>query len=118
MEEETITEDGKFDFKKVTQCKEDHSIPRDLIHALMIDDWDLFEEIIKLFKFLLLIPPSTANVERGFSVLTLLVTKLPSSISPQNINQLMCLVISGPDQMLDEIWKLLIDNFRDSGILS
>ena len=49
----------------------------------MIND----QEIIKLFKFSLLVPPNLANVEHGFSVLSLLVVKLRISISPyQSIN--------------------------------
>ena len=49
----------------------------------MINDQDLYEEIIKFFKFLLLVSFSTANVVHGFSVLMLL-TKLQSRISPQH----------------------------------
>ena len=35
----------------------------------------LYPDFMKLFKLSLLIPPSTANVEKGFSVLTMLHTK-------------------------------------------
>ena len=38
-----------------------------------------YTETIKLFKFALLIPPSTSNVERGFSTMNLLVSPLRTS---------------------------------------
>ena len=48
-----------------------------------------YEEIIKYFKFYLLPPPTLANVELEFFFLTLLLTKLCSSISPQNFGQVL-----------------------------
>ena len=52
----------------------------------MINDQDLYGEMIKLFKFLLLLLPRMKNVERGFSVLKLLVIKLRSSNFSLNVN--------------------------------
>ena len=68
----------------------------------MPDDQVIYEET-KLFKLLILVPLSTANVEHEFSVLPIWVTKLCISILTQNINQLMHLaLLSEPDQMSDK----------------
>lgn len=64
----------------------------------MINDRALYEGIINLFKIWLLVPPGTANVDCGISILTLLVTK-----SPQNFDQIMLLVLNRGDQISCEI---------------
>ena len=38
-----------------------------------------FPETMKLFKFALLIPPNTANIERGFSMMNLQISPLRTS---------------------------------------
>ena len=40
-----------------------------------------------LFKLSVLIAPSTANVERGFSVVTLLATKQQNNVSPSTLDE-------------------------------
>ena len=37
----------------------------------------------------LLITPSSANVEKGFSVLTLLLTKLQNALAPKSLDKLL-----------------------------
>ena len=64
-----------------------------------------YEALTKLLftiKFSLLIIPSTANVERGFSAVTLLSTKLCSSLAPKSPDKLMRIVLIGPyEEKLD-----------------
>ena len=55
-----------------------------------------YETLTKLFKFSLLIIPSAAKVERDFSVLTLLSSKLCNSLAPRTIHKLMRIVLIGP----------------------
>ena len=50
----------------------------------MYVDKETYPSMIKLLKFALLITPSTANVERGFSILMLLCTKQRNRLSPKN----------------------------------
>ena len=71
----------------------------------------LYSEIMKLFKLSLPITPSTANVERGFFVLTLLHTKQQNSLSPSSLDQLMRIVLLG-DEKPD--WEAIVKEFRDS----
>ena len=64
-----------------------------------------------MVKFALLITPSTANVDHGFSVLSLFVIKQKSSLGPQTINQLMRLVLLGPDDFQESTQEKLVDNY-------
>ena len=70
--------------------------------------------MMEIFKFSLLITPSTANVERGFSVLALLSTKQRNSLSPESLDMLMHLVLIGPKKFDDETWEELVNIYRDS----
>ena len=52
-------------------------IPEDIYSTMCFYGYQLrFPETMKLFKLALLIPPSTANVERGFSTMNLLISPL------------------------------------------
>ena len=85
----------------------------------MINDQDLYGEMRKLFKFLLLLLPRMKNVERGFSVLKLLVIKLRSSNFSLNVNQLMRLVFVGLDQISDEpgnYWLIVTETVETEGL--
>ena len=64
---------------------------------------------MKLFKLSLLIPPSTANVERRFLVLTILHTKYCNSLLPNSLDKLMQLVLRGAPTLSDETWEGLMD---------
>ena len=66
---------------KIVQYKDDHPIVASKIYKLMFLEHEQYDQLLKIFKFSLLITPSTANVERGFSVLTLLATKQRNSQS-------------------------------------
>ena len=55
-----------------------------------------YEALVKLFKFPLLITPSTANAEFRFSVLTLVSNKLRNSLAPKTLDKLMRLILIGP----------------------
>ena len=46
-----------------------------------------FPESMKLFKFSILIPPSTSVVECGFSAMNLIVTPLQTNVNQVNINR-------------------------------
>ena len=46
--------------------KENHPLKVEQVYEKMYPDRQQYSEIMKLFKLLFLITPSTANVERGF----------------------------------------------------
>ena len=65
-----------------------------------------------LFKISLLIPPSTSNVKRGFSVINLICTPLRSSLNEQNLDRFMRICINGPEKLNDDMLNELIQNFK------
>ena len=73
-----------------------------------------YTETMKLFKYALLIPPSTSGVERGFSVMNLLVSPLRTSLNEYNIDRLMRICINGPDRFTEEQLEELVDKFKNS----
>ena len=100
---------------KVTKLKvkEEHSVTLDtLFKDICVERYD-YPELIILVKFALLITPSTANVERRFSVLSLLVTKQQNPLSPQSIDGLMQLVLLGPDDFEESTWEKLVVNYKE-----
>ena len=77
---------------KVSIYKESHPISPVSIYKEMFKSRYQYEALVKLFKFSLLITPSTANVEYGVSVLTLHSTELYNSLVPKTLNKLMRLI--------------------------
>ena len=70
-----LVESKQLDPSKIAQYKDEYPLHQSKVYQQMYDDRKEYEELMKLFKFSLLITPSTANVERGFSVLTMMLTK-------------------------------------------
>lgn len=68
--------------------------------------------MMKLLKLTLLITPSMANVERGFSILRLLITQQHNSLSPKSIDLLMRLVLLGPEVFHEVTWEVLVDKYK------
>ena len=93
-----------------TYKREHPLLPTDVYKAMSKNTY-LHPDFMKLFKLSLLIPPSTANVERGFSVLTMLHTKYCNSLSPNSLDKLMRLVLLGPPTLSDETWEGLVDQY-------
>ena len=71
-------------------------------------------ETMKLFKFALLIPPSTSGVERGFSVMNLLITPLRTSLNEANVDRLMRICINGSNRFTEQELELLVDKYKNS----
>ena len=73
-----------------------------------------FPNLASLFKISLLIPPSTSNVERVFSVMNLICTPLHSSLSETNLDRFMRICTNGPKKLTDDILEELIEDFKQS----
>ena len=59
----------------------------------------------------MLIPPSTANVERGFSVMNLICFPLRSSLKEANLDHFMRIFINGSDSLSSEQLEEMVDDF-------
>ncbi len=58
---------------------------------------DIFPEIFKLLNILLTLPVGTATVERSFSQMKLVKTRLRNRVSDINLARLMRIAIEGPE---------------------
>ena len=100
---------GKLKPAHVDEYKDEHPIKLDRVYADMYVDKETNPSMMKLLKFALLITPNTANVEREFSILTLLCTKQRNQLSPKNIDRLMRIILLGPEKIEDAVWENLIN---------
>ena len=73
-----------------------------------------FPNLASLLKISLLVPPSTSNVERGFSVMNLICIPLRSSLSETNLDRFMQICLNGPEKLTDDILEELIEDFKQS----
>ena len=104
-----LTRKKEVKAKDVETYKREHPLlPADFYKAIS-KNTHLYPDFVKLFKLSLLIPPSTVNVERGFSVLAMLHTKYFKSLSPNSLDKLMQLVLLGAPTLSDEAWENLVD---------
>ena len=69
-----------------------------------------WKHLMQLYRISL--PPSMANVERGFSVMNLLCTPLRSSLNENSLDQLMGISINGPETLSEEQLEELVDDFK------
>lgn len=70
--------------------------------------------IMKLFKFASLIPPTTSEVECVFSAMNLLVPPLLKSLNYGNVDRLMCICIDGSTNFSNNKLEEMVDFFYDS----
>ena len=97
-----LVKEGKI--KNPENYKDEHPISANKVYQAMYLEKDRYPDLLRLFKFSMLIPPSTANVERGFSVLALLSTKQRNRLKPENFEKLMRLILIVPDWFDDATW--------------
>ena len=85
---------GKLKQVLVEAYKNKHPAPLDNVYSELIIEKKkkkCYPTLINLLKFALLIAPSNANVERGFSTLGLLVTKQRNHLSPKPTLAISCI---------------------------
>ena len=58
------------------------------------------------------IPPTTSNVERGFSVMNLICTPLRTSLSESNLDRFMRISINGPETFDETDVEKMVDIFK------
>ena len=104
---------GKLKAAYVDEYKDEHPVKLDRVYADMYVDKETYPSMMKLLKFALLITPGTANVERGFSIITLLCTKQRNRLSPKNIDRLLRIILLGPEKIEDGVWESLINKYKD-----
>ena len=100
-----------------TYIAQQRPIPEDIYSTVCLDGYQRqFSETMKLFKLALLIPPSTANVERGFSTMNLLISPLRTSLGEKNLSRTMRVCLDGAEKLSDETVGELINTFIAAGL--
>ena len=85
----------------------------DVYKIMVVDENNqLYPTMIHLFRVSLLIPSSTANVERGYSVINLLCSSLRLSFNQTILDRLMRIYISGPESLSDLHCQYLLYHFK------
>ena len=87
------------------------------VYSTMCDTGCLmcYPQTIKLFKFSLLIPPSTSGLERGFSAMNLIASPLRTNLNQLSINRFMQIAINGPESFNKCDMEILVDNYKSNG---
>lgn len=73
---------------------------------------ELFPNLMILLNLASIIPSSTAEVERGFSLMNLLCTPLRASMLPNTLDKLLRICLNGQN-LTDQDVEVIIDRFRD-----
>ena len=91
-----------------------HSMLTSDVYSRMYVNSEQYSEFMKLFKISLLITPSTANVERGFSALNLIRTKQRNQLAVQSLERLLRINLVGPKVLDEEVYETLVDNYKNA----
>ena len=70
---------------------------------------------MRLFRLVLLIPPSTSNVKRGFSAMNLLCSPLRTSLNEGSLDRFMRINLNGPAKLDDDTYDRFVTTFKNSG---
>ena len=104
---------GSLLVNNIDAYKEEHPVASDMIYGGLFSEREQYPQIMKLFKLSLLITPSTANMERGFSVLNLVHTKQRNRLAVKSLDMLMRIVLVGPKKLDGDVYELLVNKYRD-----
>ena len=72
----------------------------------------IFPEMFKLINIVLTLPVGTATVERSFSQLKMIKTRLCNRLNDTNLRILICIAIEGPDMNLVD-FNAILDTFKE-----
>ena len=71
-----------------------------------------FPNLAKLAAVLIVLPVTTATVERTFSSMKLIKTRLRSRMGESTLEHAMCICIEGPNQLSNETLEAVIDHYK------
>ncbi len=87
---------------------------QEVFEAMLLSDAysEIFPEVYNLAKILLALPVGTATVERSFSNMKMIKSRLRNRLSDENLTHLMRIAIEGPD--LSEVnFNEILDIFKE-----
>ena len=73
----------------------------------------LFPNIVILLEVAIICPISNATIERLFSFLKLVKTKLRNQISDDSLDKVLRIKMEGPDHLSDDQLETLVNSFKE-----
>lgn len=71
------------------------------------------KNILLLLELMLIMPTSTASVERGFSFMNRLCTPLRNRLNQVTLDSIMRICMEGPQELKNNVLEQMVDLFRD-----
>ena len=99
---------------EIDSYRHHHSMLTSDVYSRLYVNSEQYSEFMKLCKLSLLITPSTANVERGFSALNLIRTKQRNRLAVQSLERLLRINLVGPKVLDEEIYETVVDNYKNA----
>lgn len=102
-------------FRRLLFNKFKTNTAKDVIHALMSNSTlsSAFPNLTTLAKILSVIPVTTATVERSFSDMKLIKTRLRNRLGDETLDQAMRVSIEGPETLKEEHLEAILDHWKD-----
>ncbi|XP_071166178.1 zinc finger protein 862-like [Mytilus edulis] len=122
MDEETVFQE--FNSFKMVIHKNKDKTTQFILQILMTKYRQLYPNLARLAEICMLIPASTADCERGFSVLNRVKTRARNRLSQKVLNNLMMVSTQGPEgkdfnfNRAAELWASLSQRKLDIGIIN
>lgn len=109
-----LQKNEKEEAKRIMEKK---MTPSELLCILEKDskNWNLYPNFMKLLTLSVIIPVSTASVERLFSRMNLVCNKLRSRMTQESLDRHLRILVNGPSALTNEQCNCIIDIFKSSG---
>ena len=102
-------------FRRLMFNKYKSSTAKDVTHALIYNSTlsSSFPKIVTLAKIVSILPVATATVEKSFSNMKLVKTRLRSQLGDDTLDQALRVCIEGPERLTDESLEAIIDHWKE-----
>ena len=87
-------------------------VPSTLIDSGNSDIATAFQNLAKVAAIVNVLPVTTATVERSFSAMKLIKTRLCSRLGEDALEHTMRIYIQGPDQLSDDVLESVVDHYK------
>ena len=99
-------------FSSTTICIQHKDSSLQQVLSALLDASVSFPNLAKLAAILIVLPVTTATVERTFSSMKLIKTRLRSRMGDGTLDHAMRVCIEGPDLLLNETLEAIIDHYK------
>lgn len=103
--------------EEAKKCLEKKATPMDILDLIEKDtnNWNFFPNLLKLLTISVIIPSSTASVERLFSKMNIICSELRSKMKQETLDRHLRIVLNGPEKLTDAECEKIVDIFKSTG---